>query len=512
MVSKPLALSGKSFLIFLMVLTLGTGSYGARLQVSPQAGVTLDGWKAEITTFSLSPRIVSLMIVPEEVKAVTLTVRAGGLDAGDYDLAVSGSPVKRYSAEDLAKGVEVLIPEVMGVIAGPAKVWADEWVGRLDRAEAKVADLGYTPQETPASIQQQVNLLRGLPPVLEDAAQAKSARLCIARSESGPVALPALSSHSLAEINQKVEAAHAASIQLIHLVNNLDEAAVKRAIFSEILGDWIVKPKGKEIEMALAGQPGIAEFILPIQNSFANPAVSLNLTLKPPTGWEPNSDRESSFDLEPGQSKDLSFSFSIPPATPGQRIAIPVDLKIKIAGETILQKTGVGFGNEFLKSWKIVGPFPIVSHTNVEVGFAPEKDTLFSSRYDTPTGSVTWKEVQAERNGLVDLGKAFADETNCVAYATLWVYLPSSQTLEASVGSDDSIKVWANEKAVFSRSASRAAAPNQDVFLLPLKMGWNRLLVKITQGSNQWGFFFDLRERTGVTPRGMRFALEPPKR
>jgi hypothetical protein len=92
------------------------------------------------------------------------------------------------------------------------------------------------------------------------------------------------------------------------------------------------------------------------------------------------------------------------------------------------------------------------------------------------------------------------------------LYLSSSLTLRASVGSDDSIKVWANGQAVFSRSASRAAEPNQDTFDLPLKMGWNHLLVKVTQGINQWGFYFDVKERTGVTPKGMRIALEPPKR
>jgi hypothetical protein len=474
--------------------------------------VSLEGWKADITPLSISPRVISLKIVPAEVRAVTLTVRAEGLDAGDYDLAVPGLPVKKYSNEDLAKGVDVLIPEVLGTIEGPAKEWADEWVGRLDRAQAKTADMGYAPEETPQDIQEQVNLLRSLPPELEEAAHAKSAILCISRREAGTVDLPALSRHSLAEITQRVESAHSASIRLIRLIANLEDAAVQREIFSELLGTWIQKPKGKGVEMALAGQVGIADVTIPIQNSFANPDVSLNVRAKAPVGWEPKSEMEATFDLKPGQTKELPFSFNISQATPGQRVTLPLDLKIKVAGETILQKSGVGFGNEFLRSWKVVGPFPMESSSNVDMEFPPEKDTGLSASYDTPTGKVSWKEIQADDNGGVDLGKAYPGGTLCAAYATLWLYLPSSLTLQASVGSDDSIKVWANDKAVFSRSVSRAAEPDQDLFALPLKMGWNRLLVKVTQGGNQWGFFFDVRERTGVTPKGMRIALEPPKR
>ena len=512
MVSICVASLGKRILLSFMPFFVSTSCFGATFEITPQGGVSLKDWKAEITTLSLSPRVVSLILVPEEVKTVTLTVRVEGFDPGEYDLAVSGSPVKRLSSKDLENGVPVLIPEVLGIIAGPAKQWVDEWVGRLDRAQARTADMGYAPEETPQDIQEQVKVIRSLPPELEDAVNAKAVCLCIARSEAGPVAFPPLSHQSLAEMNQKVAAAQAASTRLIRLIANLEDAAVQREVFSELLGDWVSEPEGEGVEMALAGQAGIAGITIPIQNSFANPPVSLSVRLKPPSGWEPRSELEAAFDLEPGQTKTLAFTFAIPQSTPGQRISLPLDLKIKVAGETILQKTGVGFGNEFLKSWKVVGPFPLENALRVDEDFPPETDTGFVESYDNSTGLVSWKEVQAESNGYVDLIKAFPGGASCVAYATVWVYLPSSQTLLASVGSDDSFKVWANGTPVYKRSASRAAEPNQDQFPLPLKMGWNRLLIKVTQGMDQWGFYFDIAGKTGMTPKGMRTALEPPKR
>lgn len=512
MVVKQWMPLGKQVLVFVMALTLAGESYGVGLQVSPQAGVTLDGWAAEITTLSLSPRIVSLRIVPEEVKAVTLTVTATGFDPGEYDLAVSGAPVKRYTADDLAKGVPVLIPEVMGTIAGPAREWADEWVGRLDRAEARVKDMGYGPDDTPQNIKDQANIVRALLPDLEEPAQAKAVLLTIARSESGPIALPALSACSLAEIQQRIQTAREASLKLIHLVANLEDAAVKREIFSELLGNWIARPEGEGVDLALAGQTGTADITLPVRNSPYNPPASLGVKIKPPKGWEPKSEMETTLDLAPGQIKELPFSFNITQATSDQRVGFPVELTIKVDGETVVLKTGAGFGNEFLRSWKVVGPFPLENSWRLDIQLPPEKDATFSPEYETAGGKVSWKEVQAESNGLVDLLKAFPGGTDCAAYATVWVYLPSSQTLQAAVGSDDSIRVWANGQQVFSRATSRAALPNQDTFALPLRMGWNQLLVKVTQGANQWGFFFDIRERAGMTPKGMRISLEPRER
>ncbi len=503
---------GKRVLLSIIPFFVSASCPGTTLHITPQAGVSLVGWKAEISIHSLSPRVASFMLVPEEVEAVTLTVRVQGFDPGEYDLAVSGSPARRFSSEDLEKGVPVLIPEVPGVIAEPAKQWADEWVGRLDRAQARTADLGYGPEETPQDIQEQVKLIRSLPPELEDAVNAKAVSLCIARSEAGPVAFPPLSHQSLAEMKRKVEAARTASLRLIHLIANLEDAAVQREVFSELLGNWISKPEGEGVEMALAGQAGIAGITIPIQNSFANPPVSLSVRLKPPSGWEPRSELEAFFNLEPGQSKALPFSFVIPQATPGQRVSLPLDLKIKVAGETILQKTGVGFGNDFLRSWKVVGPFPLENALRIDKDFPPETDTGFAESYDNTAGLVSWRETLAESNGYVDLIKAFSGGASCVAYATVWIYLPSSQRLLASVGSDDSFKVSANGKPVYKRSASRAAEPDQDQFSLPLKMGWNRLLIKVTQGTDQWGFFFDISDKTGMTPKGMRISLEPPKR
>ena len=63
------------------------------------------------------------------------------------------------------------------------------------------------------------------------------------------------------------------------------------------------------------------------------------------------------------------------------------------------------------------------------------------------------------------------------------------------LGSDDGITVWLNGKLLLARDVHRPCAPDQEQLELDLEAGENRLLVKITNGVLQSGFYFALGER-----------------
>ena len=62
--------------------------------------------------------------------------------------------------------------------------------------------------------------------------------------------------------------------------------------------------------------------------------------------------------------------------------------------------------------------------------------------------------------------------------------------LDLVYGSDDGHKIWLNDN-VIANNETRMGAHNKDEFVLkamPLKAGWNHMMVKVTQGGGDWRF------------------------
>ena len=68
------------------------------------------------------------------------------------------------------------------------------------------------------------------------------------------------------------------------------------------------------------------------------------------------------------------------------------------------------------------------------------------------------------------------------------------------VGSDDAIKVWLNGEVVFSHPVNRGANNFQDMFRVDLVAGENLLLVKVSEGSNNWSMFVGIDAEVTVLP------------
>jgi hypothetical protein len=271
-------------------------------------------------------------------------------------------------------------------------------------------------------------------------------------------------------------------------------------------------PSGDLVDLSLAGKAGEGEVRTSISNPPENASASLVVKFQAPKDWVLKSEPEQTFDLSPGEKKELSASFEIPESTPNVRVTIPMEIRIKTASFSMTRRTGVAFGNEFVKSWKIVGPFPCAAGEDLDEVLPPEQTLNLSAKYNGMGGNVGWRDASAEANGYVDLGKAYPSKSNCAACAVVWLYAPVSQTVTAAMGSDDALKVILNGTAVHRNSALRGAVPGSDVFPLPLTKGWNPLLVKVTQAEGGWGFYLDIRDSNGRTPKGLKVAATPPEK
>ena len=79
------------------------------------------------------------------------------------------------------------------------------------------------------------------------------------------------------------------------------------------------------------------------------------------------------------------------------------------------------------------------------------------------------------------------------AYAFINIVSPRDQNnVRMGVGSDDAVKIWLNGTVVFRKETSRRTTGIQNRFDTNLKAGNNRLFVKVSEYSGNWGMFFKI--------------------
>jgi hypothetical protein len=135
-------------------------------------------------------------------------------------------------------------------------------------------------------------------------------------------------------------------------------------------------------------------------------------------------------------------------------------------------------GGPFIQDWLVAGPYHQqgagAAADVFAVTFAPEK----------PGEDAAWKSIP--RADHANLGALFPGEINCAAYLQARVIAPRDCRAALLIGSDDGVKAWLNGAEIFSHNTDRGMVADQDMALIELRKGENRLLLKITQGGGGW--------------------------
>ncbi len=159
---------------------------------------------------------------------------------------------------------------------------------------------------------------------------------------------------------------------------------------------------------------------------------------------------------------------------------------MKLHGSDLLYQARI------LGEWYAIGPFKSLASNVFAEPFAPEWELDLSKSYDG--GKLGWQKKPDLQDGVVnDLGK----ETHCATYLFRIITAPNDTILPASLGSDDGIKIWLNNKQILGHDADRGCRPDQEHVDLVLRKGENNLLLKINNNEGAYAFYFRI-ENEGV--------------
>ncbi len=155
-----------------------------------------------------------------------------------------------------------------------------------------------------------------------------------------------------------------------------------------------------------------------------------------------------------------------------------------------------------LGDWYSVGPFNDVERYLRSKKHGPEgQDINLEEEFATETDAkLKWK----KRSDYVD-GKPQNDLPGDMAANFIYrkILSPKDQDVTISLGSDDGIKVYLNNKLLLNKLVNRGVAADQEILELPLKKGENHLLIKVLNFGGASGYYFALKSEIQALPEAV---------
>ncbi|MBD3225179.1 MAG: DUF2961 domain-containing protein, partial [Caldithrix sp.] len=164
----------------------------------------------------------------------------------------------------------------------------------------------------------------------------------------------------------------------------------------------------------------------------------------------------------------------------------------------------------WIGQWRFIGPFPNPRESDLlryglDTVYPPQKEDKQNAVYEGVDGQeVSWQTIDTPENGYVSLWDKVDPYEFVISYAQTYIYSPEEQTVPLFIGSDDGSKVFLNGQELYRFLDVRIAAPDQDRVELPLKKGWNRLLLKLENNFGGYAFYarlIDRNENLTITAR-----------
>lgn len=480
--------------------------------IAGRGGVAVQGFNGVIREIAGSKRHLTLSVAPKVIEESVVGLKVIGLDAGRYYLCVSGSDPRIVSSTDMAQGTQIHLPAVVGAKADALHEAYQEWTKRLESAQSLAAEFGLSPEEAPEPVKSAVSRIETVGEGLAETAAAREAVIRLAPVDAGLVPLPFPRGISGEELISREETLQESCLDLIRHVNGLDRAELRDELLRLLVPIELGKVSGSVLEAASGGsESGTGELSFDVTNPQGNPALTLDITLVPPEGWEPLDKVEWSRKLAPGESQPIKAIFRLSVPTSSGRTAIALRETLRFEGIEITRGAGIGFGHDFIRKWRTIGPFENLKNRGTDLVYPPEEKIDLDAAYEGLGGTVGWKEVTATERGYIDLKLEYEQNTNCLAYGAVWIYSPRSEPVVCASGSNDGIQVWMNGREVFRYREERGAEPESDLFPARLQEGWNLLLVKSLQTGGNWGFYFEIRDQTGAVSADWKFSAFPPE-
>jgi len=159
----------------------------------------------------------------------------------------------------------------------------------------------------------------------------------------------------------------------------------------------------------------------------------------------------------------------------------------------------------FVKEFKIIGPFGRRNFGNFGTVFPPEEEIDFDTDYAGSTSRVRWQSASVDATGYLDFLEHLSPTDWVCAYACCKVVSPKTGPAQIRLGTNDTATVWLNGRKILSKNSERTAAPDSDIISVRLEKGKNTVLIKVCNTEYNWGLFLRITDDWGDSLKGLTF-------
>jgi hypothetical protein len=238
----------------------------------------------------------------------------------------------------------------------------------------------------------------------------------------------------------------------------------------------------------------------------AEVALEGRTSLSAPGEWQVEALSDASFSARDAAK---TISFQVTPTSSLWQRKVPLTAVLSGTWQNYPFRREVAFavGHDFLKEWMIIGPFPNLNGAGFEHSFPAQQNIKINETYDGIDQSVKWRQ-QTFEDGYVNFDTAFTPNDNAVAFAYVGIFSPREQNVRLEFGADGDMKIFNNYKEIFSRRNLSRSTPAAQILFTKLYNGWNHILVKVSDTSGPWGFYFEITDLYGLPLIDLKYAFD----
>lgn len=163
---------------------------------------------------------------------------------------------------------------------------------------------------------------------------------------------------------------------------------------------------------------------------------------------------------------------------------------------------GKSLADGVIRQWLVLGPVAVPAAAKADTA----KFEMIKGEADLApdagdkVGKAAWKAADSE-DEMLDFASLWGKKTNVVAYAAVYLWSPADQTMLLDINSSSSTLLWVNGKEALRISEKTWPIGFQQANL-PLKKGWNRLLLRIMANTGWNAYAWFMRPVVYGDPRG----------
>jgi tetratricopeptide (TPR) repeat protein len=149
--------------------------------------------------------------------------------------------------------------------------------------------------------------------------------------------------------------------------------------------------------------------------------------------------------------------------------------------------------------WLTIAPYD--NSNGFQRKYPPERGLKVSNSASRQRAQPFWQHLQDGANdGYIDLKQVYAKYNWSVGYGLIYIKSPDKRKVQIRLGTNDSAKLWLNDREVWRMNMGRDAVFDNDIVTVDLQQGLNKVVLKVCNRINEWGFYFRVTDAEG---RGM---------